>query len=428
VTSVSLKSIPGDLDAIIKVPGSKSVANRALVCAMLAKGPSVISGIPAGDDCEVVVRCIRDSGRTMERIADTVRIDEANVLKFPGIVDAVLAGTSSRFLTAAAVLFESTSIIDGEAALRERPMSDLHNALLALGADVSYLGEIGHLPVAISRGRVSGGDVTVPGNVSSQFISALMLIAPLLDGGLRIHIDGTLVSRSYVEMTAAVMGSFGATVVFEEAKVTVHAGQYVGCEYHVEPDYSSAAFPLVSLVLREGAITVLGLAHADMQGDSAVVQILEKMGLHSRINGADIQMSRDAKTPVLPVTIDMSDCSDLVPAIAVACCVANGVSVISGVGFIRNKESDRLGDLAEELRKAGASVEVNADGLTISGPTQWKPATFAVHHDHRLAMALSLISLCQDGIVVDSPEVVSKSWPSFFDDMSPILGASVMGN
>lgn len=244
MTTVVLQPGTGPIDAVVSVPGSKSVANRALVCAMLSKDASRISGIPTGDDARVVLDVIRESGRSVTNLGDEVIIGETSTLKFPGIVDAVLAGTSSRFLTAVAALFDTTSIIDGEEVLRSRPMADLHNALVTMGAEVSHLGEVGHLPVSVSRGSLSGGDIHIAGNVSSQFISALMLIGPMLEDGLVVHVDGPLVSRSYVEMTASVMKSFGASVELDDSSITVKSGSYGGRDYAIEPDYSSAAFLL----------------------------------------------------------------------------------------------------------------------------------------------------------------------------------------
>ncbi|NBY35836.1 MAG: 3-phosphoshikimate 1-carboxyvinyltransferase, partial [Verrucomicrobia bacterium] len=354
VTTVVLQPNAGPLDAVVPVPGSKSVANRALVCAMLSKDASRITGLPSGDDARVVLDVIKDSGRSITNLGNEVIIGETSTLKFPGIVDAVLAGTSSRFLTAVAALFDTTSIIDGEEVLRSRPMADLHTALESLGAEVLHLGEVGHLPVSVSRGALTGGDIRIAGNVSSQFISALMLIGPMLDEGLVIHVDGPLVSRSYVEMTAHVMKSFGASVTLDDSTITVSSGAYRGREYVIEPDYSSAAFPLVAVSVREGSVVIPGLATSSLQGDAEILPILKTMGLTCVISGGDVSVSRSRSQTVLPLVMDMSDCSDLVPAVAVACCMAIGESVLSGIGFIRNKESDRLGDLANELNRAGA--------------------------------------------------------------------------
>ena len=428
MTTISLRPPVGPIDAVISVPGSKSVANRALVCAMLSKEASRITGIPSGDDAQVVLNVIRDSGRSISVSENEVLIGEASTLKFPGIVDAVLAGTSSRFLTAVAALFDSTTIIDGEDALRARPMSDLHAALEALGAEVLHLGEEGHLPVSISRGSLSGGDVHIAGNVSSQFISALMLIGPMMNEGLTVHVTGPLISRSYVEMTADVMSSFGASVQLDESTISVSSGSYQGRNYSIEPDYSSAAFPLVAVAVREGRVVIPGLAAASLQGDAEILPILRLMGMTCDVSGEDVSISRQADQQVLPLIMDMSDCSDLVPAVAVACCMAAGESVLSGIGFIRNKESDRLGDLANELNRAGAKVTVEADGLRILGPCAWAPVVFDSHHDHRMAMALSLLALRTAGVQVADPEVVTKSWPSYFADMASILGDKEIGN
>ena len=428
MTTISPRPPVGPIDAVISVPGSKSVANRALVCAMLSYEASRISGVPSGDDAQVVLNVIRDSGRSISVSENEVLIGESSLLKFPGIVDAVLAGTSSRFLTAVAALFDSTTIIDGEDALRARPMLDLHEALEALGAEVLHLGEEGHLPVSITRGSLSGGHIHIAGNVSSQFISALMLIGPMLNEGLTVHVTGPLISRSYVEMTADVMRSFGASVNIDESTIIVSAGSYGGCSYSIEPDYSSAAFPLVAISIREGRVVIPGLATASLQGDSEILRILRLMGMACDVIGADVSVTRETNQQVLPLNMDMSDCSDLVPAVAVACCMASGESVLSGIGFIRNKESDRLGDLAKELNHAGAKVIVEEDGLRIVGPCTWTSVVFDSHHDHRMAMALSLLSLCTSGVQIADPEVVTKSWPTFFADMAPILGATEMGN
>ena len=428
MTTISPRPPVGPIDAVISVPGSKSVANRALVCAMLSYEASRISGVPSGDDAQVVLNVIRDSGRSISVSENEVLIGESSLLKFPGIVDAVLAGTSSRFLTAVAALFDSTTIIDGEDALRARPMSDLHEALEALGAQVLHLGEEGHLPVSITRGSLSGGHIHIAGNVSSQFISALMLIGPMLDEGLTVHVTDPLISRSYVEMTADVMRSFGASVQLDEATISVSNGSYHGRNYSIEPDYSSAAFPLVAVAVREGRVAIPGLAAASLQGDAEIVPILQQMGMTCDVSGEDVSISRQADQQVLPLIMDMSDCSDLVPAVAVACCMAAGESVLSGIGFIRNKESDRLGDLANELNRAGAKVTVEADGLRILGPCAWAPVVFDSHHDHRMAMALSLLALRTAGVQVADPEVVTKSWPSYFADMASILGDKEIGN
>lgn len=427
MSSLHFSAPSGPLKATVVVPGSKSVANRALVCALLADGESVISGMPDGDDTQVLLGVAEEMGKLFRVNETTVAIRGSSSVRLPGIVDARLAGTSSRFLTAVAALGETTCIIDGGAPLRTRPMSDLHEALVALGAEVVPLGEVGHLPVSVTRGALRGGIVTIRGDVSSQFISALMLVAPLLPQGLQISIDGVLVSRSYVEMTARVMQDFGANIQLSDDRIVIDASGYTANSFEIEPDYSSAAFPLMAVALRAGSITVPKLGLSKMQGDAEVLEILEDMGVAVSADTSNITVSRSEDAVLTPINRDMSNCSDLVPAVAVACASISGTSRITGVGFIRHKESDRLGDLADEMRKSGIHVEVEQDGLLIHGGTGCVGAAFNTHHDHRVAMALSLLSLCADNVVVKDSGVVTKSWPKYFTDMESILGRPVVG-
>ena len=407
---------------VVNVPGSKSVANRALVCALLAEGVSRLSGVPDGDDTAVIVDALAAVNR-LQHDGDELVVRGNSRPDLPGIVDAKLAGTSSRFLTAVASLRDSTTVIDGHEPLRGRPMDDLHQALIELGAQVEWFGDRGHLPVAISRGQLSGGSISIKGDVSSQFISALMLIAPLLDGGLTMHIVGELVSRSYVEMTAAVMRSFGAVVNLSGSEVHVMEGSYRACDYQVEPDFSSAAFPLMAPVFTPCSVRIPGLAKGKLQGDSAVLEILRSIGCSVSEIGDDIVVETTTATRLQSIDVSMTDCSDLVPAVAVALSAVDGESRITGVGFIRNKESDRLGDLAAEMTKCGASVAVSADGLIINGSNSLKSSEVETHHDHRLAMALSLYALRCPSVVINQADVVTKSWPTFFEDMTPILSS-----
>ena len=417
-----------DLDAVVRVPGSKSVANRAIICAMLAKGESTIRGVPDGDDTAVLLNVLREVKRIQQLSQDSYMIAGDPHGQLPNIVDAQLAGTSSRFLTAVAALSPDTHIIDGEAPLRSRPMLDLHEGLIALGADVIALGATGHLPVSVSRGTCVGGRVVVRGDVSSQFISALMLIGPVLREGITIDVEGPLISRSYVEMTADVMRAFGGRIDIDGDHIVVHATGYESADYVIEPDFSSAAFPMVAAVLRQGVVRIPHLALSNMQGDGAIVEILRLMGVEIVRDDDDIVVRHSPDAVLQPISVDMSNCSDLVPAIAVACLAIDGVSTITGVGFIRHKESDRLGDLAAELNKCGATVVVDPDGLTVTGGNELRAATFGTHHDHRLAMALALCALQAGTCSVRDYEVVSKSWPQFFTDMEPILGPIAVGN
>lgn len=412
----------GPIDAVVRVPGSKSVANRALVCAMLADGSSMVSGLPDGDDVAAVLDVL-DEARSLHRISsDTVVVNGSSEPRLPGIIDARLAGTSSRFLTAVAALVEGTTVVDGGEPLRTRPMQDLHLALAALGARIEPLGDEGCLPVAVSKADMSGGEVAVRGDVSSQFISALMLIGPVLEGGLRITVEGPLVSRSYVEMTARVMRSFGARVDVSPDSMEIRGSGYVATDYVVEPDHSSAAFPLCALLLREGRIRIPDLVRSARQGDAALLDILRRAGVRVVEDGDDIVATREAG-PLRGVgSIDMSDCSDLVPAVAVGLAVCGGDSVIDGVGFIRRKESNRIDDLVRQLVACGGSARALEDGIAIKGVDTLVQADVETLHDHRIAMAFALVALSAGAVSIDDESVVTKSWPSYFPDMSDILG------
>lgn len=416
----------GPIDVSVPVPGSKSVANRLLVCAMLAEGESYITGLPDGDDVAALVAAL-------ERVGRCTRVDDSLVVRGglssgPLLDDSVhcaLAGTTSRFLTAVAALDEGETLVDGHERLRERPMVDLHAALRELGATVIDAGAFGHLPVRVARGDMKGGRIRVRGDSSSQFLSALMMIGPLLDGGLVVDIEGSLVSRPYVEMTAHVMERFGVKVEVGESTVIVPRSDYQPCHAVVEPDHSSAAFVIAAALIAGGRARVPGLGRAALQGDEEMLRIAQAMGATVHVDGdvaVEVPVGPDNDPVLHPIDIDMSECSDLVPAVAVACLFAQGVSNLRGVGFIRHKESDRLGDLARELTKTGATVREHPDGLEIVGGAALQTARFATHDDHRLAMALSLVALAGVSVVIEDPDVVTKSWPNFFSDMSEALG------
>lgn len=411
----------GPIDATVRVPGSKSVANRALVCALLADGTSTIEMIPDGDDVGAMVAALEATGRCeLEQSRLRVSGGMAAGPVLASEVDCAIAGTTSRFLTAIAALSVDPVTLDGGQSLRSRPMGDLHRALEQLGVHIDAPNP-GHLPVTVARGSMRGGRVTVRGDSSSQFLSALMMIGPVLPDGLVIVIEGELVSRPYVEMTASVMRSFGADVRLDGTKVVVAPRPYLPCSYVVEPDYSSAAFPLMAAVVAGGRVRIPGLAAAHLQGDERIVDLARRMGAVVASDREDIVLVADGAPSISPIEADMSDCSDLVPAVAVALGFAAGSSRLGGIGFIAAKESDRLADLSVEMTRAGIAVAYDTDGLSIAGRAVARTAVFQTHHDHRLAMALSLVSLAGVDVVIDSHEVVTKSWPGYFDAMSDIL-------
>lgn len=403
------------IDAIVTVPGSKSIANRALVCAALAEGESVLASVPDGDDSEAMIDCLRLLGVQIDRGDGglTVGGGLSRLLKGPLTLPTRLAGTTSRFVTAVAALGPGPYIIDGDAPLRRRPMAPLHDALRSLGVQVTHLGEAGHLPVTVQGPiDVTAEEVSLRGDVSSQYLTALMLVAPYFPAGLRFVLTTPLVSRPYVRITAAVMAAFGVPgVELGDRIISVPAGRYRPCEFEVEPDASSAGYPLAAAAICGGRVTVPGLTHQSVQGDASFCRVLARMGceIQQDATGTTVRSSGHLRG----IEVDMVDLSDLVPTLAAVAAFANSTTTIHGVGFIRNKESDRIGDLCAELRRAGIDATADSDGITVR-PSRVQAATLGTHHDHRLAMSFALLGLGSSGIVIENPDVVSKSWPNFW--------------
>jgi len=273
----------------------------------------------------------------------------------------------------------------------------------------------GHLPSSVC-GPPRYGVASISGDISSQFVTALMLIGPYLPGGLRLELTSPLVSRPYVELTASVMAWFGVDgVVFGHDQIEVPAGRYEPRTIDVEPDASSASYPLAIAAIVGGSVEIEGLGTSALQGDVRFADLLTEMGCNVRRTSSSVTLTRRLDIPLRGIDVDMAEISDLVPTLAVVACHATTTTRIRGVGFIRAKESDRIGDLADELRGTGADVEPTSDGLIVrpSGPDLHGSA-MSTHHDHRLAMAFAVLGAHTTGIVVDDPGVVSKSWPGFW--------------
>jgi 3-phosphoshikimate 1-carboxyvinyltransferase len=405
--------LPHRVDATVGVPGSKSVANRALMCAALAPGTTELSNVPDGDDTVAMIDALRTLGLDVAVDGDRVGVSAAGT-DWPSVtVHAGLAGTTSRFLTALVALGHRPITVDGHAPLRGRPFGPLHDALVQLGADVSPGETFGHLPATVT-GPPTGDRVQIRGDVSSQYISALMMIGPYLPRGIRIELTSELVSVPYVELTAAVMGWFGAEgVAVSERLVSVEPGEYRPIALTIEPDASSASYPLAIAAIRGGRVTVPGLGLSALQGDARFAELLGWMGCGVSLTTGRVSVESGAT--LRGIDVDMADISDLVPTLAVVAAFADTPTRIRGVGFIRAKESDRLGDLVRELRSLGVDADETDDGLHI------RPSTARVHgghvgthHDHRLAMAFGVLGSRVGGVVVDDPDVVSKSWPGFW--------------
>ena len=413
-------------NAVVPVPGSKSIANRAMVCATLAGGASTLTGLGPSDDTDAMLDSIRRLGADTRVEPDGGRVlivgTAGALLPGPMELDARLAGTTSRFVTALAALGRGRYRIDGAAPLQARPMGPLHDALARMGATIEPEGAPGHLPVVVEAAGLRGGRVDMPGDISSQFVTALMLVAPATAEGIDIHLTTPLVSRPYLRITAAVMRAFGIDAVsVEERRVVVGRGRYRRAEYVIEPDASSASYLWAAAAITGGRVLVPGFGPAPLQGDVAFVDLLGRMGAQIERGTEGIAVRGGGK--LQGIEVDMADCSDTVPTLAAVACFADSPTRITGVGFIRTKETDRIGSLAAELCRCGVDAQEEADGLVI------RPSVAGLHgarvrtyHDHRMAMGLALLGLRVPGVEIEDPAVVAKSFPAFWSALGA-LGA-----
>ena len=406
-----------ELDAVVRPPGSKSITNRALVCAALARGTSRLEGVLLADDTEAMIACLRELGVRLHVDADAASIDVRGVRGEPpvegALLDARLSGTTSRFVMPIAALGRATVVLDGGEPLRRRPMGDLITALRDLGASITELGDEAVLPVQIDADHLEGGRIAVRGDVSSQFLSALLLAAPCMDEGLQVSVSTELVSRPYVDMTLAVMDAFGAhSTVGDDREIAVLPTGYRACErYSVEPDASAASYFFAAAAIRGGTVRVVGLGTTSLQGDVAFVDVLERMGARVRRSEDWIEVTG---TGVLHgVEADFADISDTAQTIAAVAVHADSPTRITGIGFIRGKETDRVTAVVDELRRCGIEATQDDDGFTVVPGTP-QPAVVRTYDDHRMAMSFSLLGLRHPGIRIADPGCVAKTVPDYW--------------
>jgi len=414
----------GPLNAAIRPPGSKSITNRALVCAALADGQSMLTGALDSEDTRVMVEALRRLGLTVDPDSDARTI---GVSGCGGRIPAAGAelfvsnsGTTVRFLTAMVTLGRGKFRLDGTPRMRQRPIDDLLGALNELGADVASELHTGCPPVVVRAAGLPGGRATVAGNISSQFLSGLLMAAPGADGPVELAVHGELVSRPYVTMTLAVMSAFGVSVETEDLRrFLIRPGQtYRAREYEVEPDASAASYFFAAAAITGGQITVEGLSRDSLQGDVAFCECLEKMGCRVRYAADSITV---VGGPLRGIEVNMNAISDTVQTLAAVALFAEGPTRIYDVANIRFKETDRIAALCTELRKLGATVEERDDGLRIV-PGERHGAEIDTYDDHRMAMSMALVGLATPGVVIRDPGCTGKTYPEFFKDLAGLAG------
>jgi 3-phosphoshikimate 1-carboxyvinyltransferase len=414
----------GPIDAVVRLPGSKSYTNRALIVAALALGESHIEQALFSDDTRYMSEALRSLGIEVLALRDeqAIRVVGGAGRLPASCADVFIgnAGTAARFLTALVALGAGSYRIDGVPRMRERPIGPLLEALRQLG--VNARGERGNdcPPVVVESAGLRGGRVTIDGSISSQFISALMMIAPCTSEGIELKVLGDLVSKAYVDLTVSVMRAFGASSDVEDyQRITVPGGQtYVGRTYAVEPDASAASYFLAAAAVTGGWVRIQGLGRRSAQGDLGLVGVLERMGC--RVTWSDDWVELVGPSRLAGVDVDMGGLSDVAQTLAAIAPFASGDVRIRGVRHIRLKETDRLGAVTTELRRLGVTVEQYPDGWRIS-PSTLKATTIETYDDHRMAMSFAVTGLRVAGLRIGNPGCVSKTFPDFFQRFAALV-------
>jgi 3-phosphoshikimate 1-carboxyvinyltransferase len=405
------------------VPGSKSYTNRALIIAALARGTSTLRGALVSDDTHVAQEALRRLGIDVMQAGTTFHI-RGQEGRFTAPQEALYlgnSGTSTRFFTALLTLAGFPSMVTGNARMQERPIADLLAALTQLGAEAVSVHANGCPPVRIGARRLQGGAATISGRISSQFLSALLMVAPYARHEVSLVVQDTLVSVPYVDLTLDIMTSFGIQMTHEDYKhFIVQGGQtYVGRDYAIEGDASSATYFWGLAALLGQEMCVSNVPPTSVQGDLRFLQVLERMGC-TVYRGENLRIC--GPTQLRPLgDIDLNALPDAAMTVAVLAAFCKGVTRIRNVANLRVKETDRLHALATELRKLGVNATELADGLHIDGdPAALHGADIATYDDHRMAMCFGMAGARLPGVRIQEPSCVTKTYPGFWDDLQRV--------
>jgi 3-phosphoshikimate 1-carboxyvinyltransferase len=406
----------------LRVPPSKSATNRALIAAALTESAVEIIGALESEDTSALRECLSAMGARIAPIpnglsvAGPLRGNPAREIS----LDARDSGTAARFLTAAAAATPGRFLLTGSHRLRERPMDELVAALVSAGARIVYRGETGRLPIAVEGGYLRSETVVVDAGRSSQFLSALLLAAVAVDGGLAVRASGAVASAPYVQMTIDTLRDLGHDVREGEV-VRVSRGARVTPRLVIPGDYSSAIPMLAAAGSAGGRVALTGLRWPSADADARALPALQQMGV--RITGsASGVLAECTRGMLIPISVRATDFPDAVPALASLAALAPGESRFFGIAHLRLKESDRIAALAALIEASGARASAGADSLTVFGPARGDAhiARLPTFADHRMAMAAALLALRLPGILIENPACVAKSYPEFFRDLESI--------
>jgi len=405
-------------EGVVRLPGSKSISNRALLLAALADGTTELARLLDADDTRVMIEALRALGVGIERRGEAARVTGCGG-RFPARSASLFlgnAGTATRSLTAALAFAGGRYRIDGVARMRERPIGDLVEALNALGAHIEYEADVGFPPLSIGPAQpLRQDEISIRGNVSSQFVSGLLMAAPLVAPahGLRVRVAGELISQPYVAMTSAMMRRFGVDVRRDGDVFVVPRARYVSPgALAVEGDASSASYFLALALLAGGPVRVEGVGRDSVQGDVAFTDLLAAMG--ARIERGSDWIEARGGAGMRAVDWDCTPIPDAAMTAAVLALFAPGRTTLRGIASWRVKETDRIAAMATELRKLGAQVEEGADRISVTGPVALREATIDTYDDHRIAMCFALAAAGGVPVHIRDPRCVSKTFPQYF--------------
>jgi len=424
MNTLTLKPIH-KINGEINLPGSKSLSNRALLLAALAEGSTTITNLLESDDTRHMLNALKQLGIEYTLSNDKTEctiIGNAGAISCAEPQELFLgnAGTAMRPLCAALCLGKGKYTLTGEPRMKERPIGHLVDALRQAGANITYLENDGYPPLTIEANGLKGGNVSIDGAISSQFLTALLMAAPMAKNDMRITIIGELVSKPYIDITLDIMKDFGVEVVNDEYKTfTIKSGQsYKAVEHFmVEGDASSASYFLAAAAIKGGTVKVTGIGKNSIQGDIAFVDVLEQMGAKIEWGETYVSVTRDT---LHAIDMDFNHIPDAAMTIATMALFVEGTTTLRNIYNWRVKETDRLYAMATELRKVGAEVEEGEDYLKITPPKVLKYAAIDTYDDHRMAMCFSLLALDKASVTINEPECTAKTFPTYFDVLKSI--------
>jgi 3-phosphoshikimate 1-carboxyvinyltransferase len=414
------------VNGTVNLPGSKSLSNRALLLAALANGTTILDNLLDSDDVSFMLEALRQLGISYQLSEDKTQCTvtgNAGVFIQPDAAKTLElflgnAGTAMRPLCGALAISQGDFLLTGEPRMKERPIKHLVDALAQLGAKIEYIEQAGYPPVHIKGVALAGGKVSIDGSISSQFLTALLMIAPLLSSDTEIGMIGELVSKPYIHLTLDIIEKFGVTIENDDYKTFKIKGgqQYTSpATFMVEGDASSASYFTAAAAIKGGTVRVTGIGKSSVQGDVQFTHVLEKMGAKVTIEEGYVEVTRGK---LKGIDVDLNHIPDAAMTIAVVALFAEGTTTIRNIYNWRVKETDRLSAMATELRKVGAQVIEGHDFIEVTPPVKLKAAQIDTYNDHRMAMCFSLVALSDTQVTINDPKCTHKTFPSYFEALS----------